>query len=506
MKSIICIALIVFMLVGCAGERADLPDAVTVEPEWSQEENEKDTGPPMEPEILVHLDNTQSTHGFAGKCGAMLDTVSSITDRACFDDKVSTWILEPKAGSKILEWQERNPRFLQSALVKEDWDLYTINDENFAKGTGGPLRTVFGGEADPANVRVLITDLLEQESCLESLSQYVEALFRDDGHQQLRIYIANAPFKGKVSFPVIVGEKFGIRNSEFTGQRPFVVIAVGPAAGVEKFHEIISASGVDFTEFMVENHRQEPKVSMEITAGDVMQNEIFVNDPAAAKCSVDVEAMEMEDCFAFRYHKYSAQKARASRVSILVTVDAGTVLTKDDVRWWEWTEPEEEGADALWVPCGAPEDAVLEVKKLSAGAAISDRTAEESGISDITIPRGKTVYEISLRMGEASKAYAVELGLNTPLPGNALAELDSFQIFDTSFAHYGMVSDADKILAAEESTPAERKAAETLKIETLSRIPDLQLLLSALAEMDDSSTGTRVGSVKIILQNYETHN
>lgn len=500
---------------GCAGQKAFLPDPVTTDLSWILEEPaaSSPTGPD-EVQIQIHLDNTQSIYGFAGLEGALVKTMVHLTDQAYFDDAITTWTLEPREGSKTLEWQKRDPRFLQATLVKKDNALYTIKGEDLEDGAGGPMSTAFSGEADPNTVKVVVTDLLEQENSLSSLVAYTRALFASDSHQQLRLYLAKAPYDGRVSFPVILSEKeqFAVKGCEYKGNRPFVIIAAGPASGVERFHEILSETGVKFTEFMVENQRTLEDLEIIKEASPVMTNNIFVSAPSEAKCSLDVESLAAEDCFAFRYRKYSAQKENASRVSLLIEVPAGQALTLGDLCWWEWVQPasgetlpegeETTAPEYLWLPCAAPSDAVLELRCLEPGTALSDRGAEESGIDDIVIPSGKWVYELSILMeGEnfLPKAYAVEAALTTGIPGNSLAAVEPFREFSTSFSSYGLLYDTLKEGKVAEE---DKDAAKALRDGTLSRIPDLELLLKALADLDADGSARHVETVRIILQNY----
>lgn len=521
MKQLICIAALalMFLLSGCTGQHDPLPEPVTMTPEWTTDTGQEPSEPPGDLQIRIHLDNTQSTHGFAGKDDNIIRMLTELTDWARFPGNISTWILEPIKGTKTLEWHQREPQFLQSALFRDEWELYTINDEDFPDNSGGPISTLFSQTADPNTLMVLVTDMLEQQSCLDPLTRYVEDLFQSDSHQQVRVYVADSAFDGKASYPVIIGERFAIRSSMFEGRRPFAVIAAGPAEAMDQLHQTMARCGVEFTEFMAENRRQPAETGLTVSASPVMQQNIFITDPADARCSLDVEPLQaLEGCFAYRYHKYSAQKDPISRVSVLVEVDAGCQLTPGDITWWAWqqdlpaaTEPVTEATETTeppvwaWIPCAPPADAVLEIRRLEPGSALSDRSADESGVADITIPTGKWVYEVSILMAGdsfADKAYALELEMKTPLPANPLAKTENFQKWSTTFAAYSSLLQINEILADADSAPDEAKAAQSLKSALLSRIPDLELLLRALAAMDTGATETRAATVRIILQNY----
>lgn len=489
-----CVLALALLLSACTPEPA-APASVAFAPEWDASAAGSADEPT--PDILLFQDLTQSMLGFSGSADSPIArTVLSLTNRARFSSNWHTYLLEPDEG-RDLQWQECNPLLLAAAVVNDhDKSSYTTSGDF---DQGGPLSSVFCTEADPGQVSVLVTDLLEQEGQLSSLYAYAADLFAAESHQQLYIAIADSPFCGRVSYPAIEGEALVVRGTHYEGQRPFAVIAAGPAEGVSQVRSLLHETDVAFEEFLVENMRP-PAKAITLKPAPVLAHNILVGDMALARCTLDLAPLDtLDGCNAFFYSKVSADHTRTARLSLQGLTSAGVELKLVRPRWMQWlpvetvpqTSATEDAAGETeptvtwaWTPCEPPEGITLELRAIDGGSAVPGHTPEQSGLEDLTIPDGMAMQELSLILGEetAGSAYSLQADLITDAEPSTLASSVPFQRWSISFSLYGQAAHDPSILT---------------------RIPDLCLLLDALAGLDDSSTHALVGEVRIVIQNYE---
>lgn len=491
MKKTICflIALVVVgLLGGCAAEEA-APAPVTHAPEWTEPTAAAEV---RDPAVLIHMDLTKSMRGFSGwEDSAISRTLVELMNQARFNTRWSAYLLEPD-GNRDLQWEACNPLLVTAAMINvKDESSYTMAGDF---DDGGPVYSLFHRQADPQQVNVLITDLLEQEGQLNAIYEYTEQLFRADSHQQLYIAVANSPYSGWVSFPKVVDEKITIEGCNFEGERPFAVIAAGPKAGVESFRSVLKDSGVKFEEFLVEN-RRESGIRVELEPGQILGENILIEDMEQAHCIIDLAPMEEIES-GFVYNKVSANHSHSAQLALYALADPELELGLENQRWLCWQqlpgsgEPTQEQGTAPtaeaelwdWVPCDQPEGLAIGLSQVESGSAIAGQTAEHSGLEDIAVPEGRGLQELRVHLDEqmAGTAYAFQADLVTEVH-NPLASSAPFADWDISFSLYG-------------------KAAEDPSI--LQRIPDLGLFLNALTRLDAAEHVELVGQVRFVIQNY----
>lgn len=471
-------------LAGCMVSAPSM-EPVNLVPDWLEPE-EISPGEP-DPDIQIFFDNTQSMVGFAGIADSPISTVAvALTNLGRFEDRIQTYKLVPDGAQQQLIWKEEDPLVIASSILIKDKAGYTYTGE-FQHG--GPLTAVFQTEAQPTQVKVLVTDLLEQESELDILTSYVENLFQCEGHQQLRLYLMNSSYDGFVSYPVVKEERLQIQTTYFTGSRPFVIIVAGPVQGAEEIHQILMGLGLDFSQFMVENHRPKPQ-QLSFQPSQVLGKSILVEDSDQIKgCTVNLESNPiLKGSLAYSFRKVTANKTPFSRLSLTAEADRKTDLSLGKLTWFRWTSEKDEEDDGevtyLWQPCDPPDGITVTLSTLRPGAAIPGRDAAETGLEDITVPAGRQLWELSVLSEELDdKAYAVQVEVTAPLEDNQMSSTGLFDQYDVAFAAYG---NADK------------------EPNILTRIPDLKLMLTALAKLDNSNREAAVANIQLIIQNYET--
>lgn len=441
-----------------------------------------------EPEIRILQDLTKSMLGFAGSDqSAISRTVLALTNHARFDSDWHTCLLEPDED-RDLQWEACNPLLVAAALINKNDDSSYTTAGDFDEG--GPVYSVFSGEPDPGQVRVLITDLMEQEGQLGVLCEYTEQLFRAESHQQLYIAAANSAYSGRVSFPKIEGEEVVIDGCQYQGERPFVIIAAGPRTGIDELRAVLAESGVDFAEFLVEN-RRDAGLEVVFAPAQTLTQEILVGDMSQAHCTIDLTPIAGIEG-GYIYDKVSADHTRSAQLALHALTEAELSLGSRSWMCWQQLPASEEtipdetteapAAQWGWVPCDPPEGVRVELHTLEGGSAIAAQTAEHSGLEDIAVPQGKRLYELRVQLGEetAGTAFCLRTELVTPV-ANPLASAAPFEQWDISFSLYG-------------------KAAEDPAI--LQRIPDLGLLLNALTGLDAAEPCDKVGEILLVIQNY----
>ena len=464
---------VLLVLSGCASKSATVPPAVTYTPLWTES---RDTGPePSNSKIRIHWDNTQSMMGYAGQIDSPAAKLAvELTNLSRFDERVTTYRLIPD-GDNHLIWKAEDPLIVASSVLVKDKSAYTFAGD-FAHG-GGPLTATFK-DGPTGDVNVLVTDLLEQESELDVLTTYVTNLFKSKFHQQVRIYIFESHYDGYTSYPVVVGNQLNIQTTYYKGKRPLAVVVAGQAGGVEEVHNALMSTGIKFAEFMVENQRpQQAQVSF--LPGQALGANILVDDYASSNCTINLKANPfLEDAHSYSYSKITANKQPFSRLSLLGDADPATALSLGRVIWYHWS-PSEDGT-YFWESCDAPEGMILELSVMEPGQAIPGRDQTETGVPDITRP----VWEMSILSSElvTGHAYAVQLEVVAPVAGNPLADATRFEAFDAAFAAFGNAGNDQSVLT---------------------KIPDLRLMLSALAKLDASQEQEVVGDVRIVVQAYE---
>lgn len=483
MKGIYAVALAVaIMLAGCMVSDAPSMEPVNLAPDWLEP---KEISPGDNPEIQIFFDNTQSMVGFAGVTDSPISTVAvGLTNLGRFEDRIRTYKLVPDGEQEQLVWKEEDPLVIASSILVKDKTGYTYTGE-FQHG--GPLTAAFQSEAQPNQVKVLVTDLLEQESELDILTTYVQNLFQCDSHQQLRLYLMNSSYDGFVSYPVVKEEKLQIQTTYYAGTRPFVIIVAGPVEGTEEIHQMLMGLGLEFTQFMVENHRPNPQ-QLSFQPGQVLTENILVEDSDQIQgCTINLEAHPtLKGSLAYSFRKVTVNKSPFSRLSLTAETDKKTDLSLGQVTWFQWTaEEDDDGAVTYrWQSCDPPEKIKLSLSTLAPGPAIFGRDAVETGLEDITVPSGCRLWELSVLSEEVGdEAYAVQAEVTVPVAQNLLSSTDAFDPYDIAFAAYG---NADK------------------DPEILKRIPDLKLMLSALAKLDNTDREAAVANIQLIIQNYET--
>lgn len=491
MKKMICflIALVaVGLLSGCAVEEAALAP-VTHTPEWI----ETAAVPELpEPAVLIHMDLTKSMRGFSGwEDSAISRTLLELTNQARFNSRWSTYLLEPD-NDRDLQWEACNPLLVTAAMINvKDESSYTMSGDF---DDGGPVYSLFHRQADPQQVYVLITDLLEQEGQLNTIYAYTEQLFRADSHEQLYIAIANSEYSGRVSFPKIEGEKIIITGCDFEGERPFAVIAAGPKAGVQEFRRVLLDTEVDFKEFLVEN-RRDSGIRLDLELAHILDRNILIEDMAQAHCTIDLAHMEALEG-GFVYSKVSANHSHSAQLALHALVDPKLELRMEGQRWLSWQqhsvtgEPEQTQDTAPtepleqwgWVACDLPEGVTVGLSQVESGNAIAGHTAEHSGLEDIAVPDDRVLQELRVHLDEqtSGKAYAFQADLVAQV-SNPLASTAPFADWDISFSLYG-------------------KAVEDPSV--LQRIPDLELFLNALIGLDAAENQDTVGRIRLVIQNY----
>ena len=491
MKKMICflIALVaVGLLSGCAVEEAALAP-VTHTPEWIETAAVPEL---QEPAVLIHMDLTKSMRGFSGsEDSAISRTVLELTNQARFNTLWSTYMLEPDKG-KDLQWEACNPLLVTAAMINvKDESSYTMTGDF---DDGGPVYSLFHRQADPRQVNVLITDLLEQEGQLNTIYEYTEQLFRADSHQQLYIAIANSRYSGWVSFPKIEGEEIIIEGCNYEGERPFAVIAAGPRAGVEAVRSVLEGSGVDFEEFLVEN-RRDSGIRIVMEPAQLLSQNILIEDPSQAHCIIDLAPMAQIEG-GFVYSKVSANHSYSAQLALHTLMDPELEVYLVNQRWLCWqqlpeateptqlqaTEPTENTELWDWVSCDPPEGITIGFGPVEAGSAIAGQTAQHTGLEDLTVPEHRVLQELRVHLAEqtAGAAYGFQADLVTPVQ-NPLASSAPFAQWDISFSLYGK-ADKDPTI--------------------LQRIPDLGLFLNALIGLDAAEDTDTIGQIRFVIQNY----
>lgn len=484
MKGIYAVALAVaIMLAGCMVSDVPSMEPVNLVPDWLEPE-EISPGDP-DPEIQIFFDNTQSMVGFAGITDSPISTVAvALTNLGRFEDKIRTYRLVPEGELAQLTWKEEDPLVIASSILTKDTTGFTYTGD-FVHG--GPLTAAFQSEAQPNQVRVLVTDLLEQESELNILTTYVENLFQCESHQQLRLYLVESPYDGFVSYPVVKEERLQIQTTYYAGTRPFVIIVAGPVEGTEEIHQILMGLGLEFTDFMVENHR--PKAQqLSFRPAQILTESILIEDSNQVQgCTVNLEPHPiLKDSLAYSFRKVTANKSPFSRLSLIAETDKKTDLSLGQVDWFQWTAQEgEDGAVTyLWQSCDPPEKIKLSLSTLAPGPAISERNALETGLEDITVPSACRLWELTVLNEEiGEQAYAVQVEVTVPVAENQLSATEVFDPYDIAFAAYGQADQDPNILK---------------------RIPDLKLMLNALSKLDNTDREAAVANIQLIIQNYET--
>lgn len=480
--------LVALMVIGLFGGCA-APEAVRTPVAYAPEWTEAAAAPEIPvPQVRIHMELTKSMMGFSGQEDSSISrTLLELMNEARFNTRWSAYLLEPDQD-KDLQWEECNPLLVTAAMINvDDRSSYTITGDF---DEGGPVYSLFHRQPDPLGVNVLITDLMEQEGQINALLEYVQQLFRADSHQQLYIAIADSPFSGRVSFPKIVGEEFKIGGCDFEGERPFAVIAAGPRAGVEEVRRVLSGSGVDFKEFLVEN-RRDANVSVEMEPAQILGQNILIEDMAEAHAIIDLSPMKGING-GFVYDKVSANRARSALLVLHTLVEPDLKLSLGQQGWMRWERlpaPEEQGTAPTeyterwgWIPCDSPEGVTIVFGTVESGSAIAGQTAERSGLEDITVPGQSVLWELRMYLDEQMEgtAYAFEAELVMPVQ-NPLASAAPFAQWDISFSLYGRADKDPSILK---------------------RIPDLGLLLNALTGLDAAEDSISVGRIRFIIQHY----
>lgn len=480
--------MVVCILGGCAREEV-APAPVTLAPEWT----EAAVVPEIpDPAMLIHMDLTKSMRGFSGwEDSAISRTLLELTNQARFNSRWSTYLLEPD-NDKDLQWEACNPLLVTAAMINvKDESSYTMSGDF---DDGGPVYSLFHRQADPQQVNVLITDLLEQEGQLNAIYEYTEQLFRADSHQQLYIAIANSQYSGRVSFPKIEGEEIIITGCDFEGERPFAVIAAGPKAGVEAIRSVLRDTGVDFEEFLVEN-RRDSGIRIAMEPAQFLSQNILIEDPSQAHCIIDLAPMTQIEG-GFVYSKVSANHSCIAQLALHTLTIPELELHLANQHWLCWqqlpeaadptqdreTEPTENTELWGWVPCNPPEGITIGFGPVASGSAIAGQTAQHSGLEDLTVPDHRVLQELRVHLAEqtAGAAYGFQADLVTQVH-NPLASSAPFTQWDISFSLYGKADKDPSILQ---------------------RIPDLGLFLNALIGLDAAKNSDTVGQIRFVIQNY----
>ncbi len=187
----------------------------------------------------LYFDNTQSMYGYLcdGKGESnFADVCPKIADIIMGFKKYTINKMTDKGG--VLKWAN-TPNNSFDQFRQKTFYTYGSADFDIIDGRkSGPLRSLFVDNDSPVNfdeLNVFITDLSEQGLENKTLADKINDIVLNAEDHSVALYCIESNFSGVTFYPVsnrVVNGEMETARAEYTGEKPFYVLVVGPTIEV----------------------------------------------------------------------------------------------------------------------------------------------------------------------------------------------------------------------------------------------------------------------------------
>lgn len=226
--------------------------------EWKRQEEARQT----ETENIKYdadffYDNTKSMLGFINSEGAASGTyvrlireAGNILKSADYINPSGISAYRLKQSNTYLEWTKCSlSSEIMAGFTRVDDNMYTASDERGSlcrREDGspiGPLSMLFSEEGfmDTSAVTIVVTDMLEQGFEYDSMLERMNVCLENVSDFGVAILGAYSDYDGDVTFTSYANQGLAeVTVRDFSGERAFFVIILGPADGVSQYYQDIS--------------------------------------------------------------------------------------------------------------------------------------------------------------------------------------------------------------------------------------------------------------------------